>query len=161
MNNHIFFFQTSWKDGLSEKIVLEFDLSCIIGKDDISFSRKYDLTPSRKIKNEKKKKIKKNTRKYDIFFKSSEKIVFSKRIAPGHDLSCTTWKGGIFFPKTWYFFPGRKTREGWPFSRNTRKHDIFYLIGSTPPSIPRENKSKTTLSRKNILKDDWHPRLTL
>ena len=81
----------------------------------------------------KKKKIKKNTRKYDIFFKSSEKIVFSKRIAPGHDLSCTTWKGGIFFPKTWYFFPGRKTRQEWPFSRNTRKHDIFYLICSTPP----------------------------
>ena len=42
--NHIFFFQTSWKDGLSEKIALEYDLSCIIGKDDISFSRKYDLT---------------------------------------------------------------------------------------------------------------------
>ena len=38
-----------------------------------------------------------------------------------------------FFPKTWYFFPGRKTREEWPFSRNTRKHDIFYLICSTPP----------------------------
>ena len=38
-----------------------------------------------------------------------------------------------FFPKTWYFFLGRKTREEWPFSRNTRKHDIFYLICSTPP----------------------------
>ena len=43
--NRIFFFQASWKDGLSKKIVLEYDLSCIIGKDDISFSRKYDLTP--------------------------------------------------------------------------------------------------------------------
>ena len=48
--NHIFFFQTSWKDGLSKKIALEFDLSCIIRKDDVSFSRKYDLTPWRKIK---------------------------------------------------------------------------------------------------------------
>ena len=28
-----------------KKIALEYDLSCIIGKDDISFSRKYDLTP--------------------------------------------------------------------------------------------------------------------
>ena len=43
--NHIFFFQTFWKDGLSKKIALENDLSCIIGKDDISFFRKYDLTP--------------------------------------------------------------------------------------------------------------------
>ena len=43
--NHIFFFQTSWKDGLSKKIVLEYDLSCIIGKDYFCFSRKYDLAP--------------------------------------------------------------------------------------------------------------------
>ena len=42
--NNIFFFQTSWKDGFSKKIALEYDLSCIIGKDNISFSRKYDLT---------------------------------------------------------------------------------------------------------------------
>ena len=32
------------KDGLSKKTVLEYDLTCIIGKDNISFSRKYDLT---------------------------------------------------------------------------------------------------------------------
>ena len=31
------------QDGLSKKIALEYDLSCIISKDDISFSRKYDL----------------------------------------------------------------------------------------------------------------------
>ena len=42
--NHIFFFRISWKDGPSKKIVPEYDLSCIIRKDDISFSRKYDLT---------------------------------------------------------------------------------------------------------------------
>ena len=39
-----FFFWTSWKDGLSKNIALEYDLSCIIGKDDISFFRKFDLT---------------------------------------------------------------------------------------------------------------------
>ena len=42
----------------------------------------------------------KNTWKYDIFFKRSEAMVFSKRVAPGHDLSCIIWKDGIFFPKT-------------------------------------------------------------
>ena len=73
-----------------------------------------------------------NTRKYDTFFKCSEKMVFSKRTMPGHDLSCTIWEGAIFFPKTWCFFPGRKTREGWPSPRNTWKDDIFYLICSMP-----------------------------
>ena len=46
--NNIFFFQTSWKDGFSKKIALEYDLSCIIGKDNISFSRKYDFAPQAK-----------------------------------------------------------------------------------------------------------------
>ena len=46
----------------------------------------------------------KNTRKYDIFFKLSEKMVFSKRVAPGHDLSCIIWKDGIFFPENIIFF---------------------------------------------------------
>ena len=47
----------------------------------------------------------KNTRKYDLFFKGSEKMVFSKRIALGHDPSCIIWKNDIFY----------------------RKHDIFSL----------------------------------
>ena len=40
------------------------------------------------------------TRKYNIFFKPSEKMAFPKRAAPVHDLSCIIWKDGIFFPKT-------------------------------------------------------------
>ena len=43
--NHVFFFQTSWKDGLFKKSGLEYDLSYIIRKDDIPFSQKYDLSP--------------------------------------------------------------------------------------------------------------------
>ena len=42
--------------------------------------------------------LKKNTRKYNIFFKLSEKMVFSKRAQPGHGIFCIIWKGGIFFP---------------------------------------------------------------
>ena len=41
--NHIFFFQMFRKDDISKIIALEYDLSCIIRKDDISFSQKYDL----------------------------------------------------------------------------------------------------------------------
>ena len=39
MKNHIFLFQMFWKYGLPKKIALEYDLSYIIGKDDISFSQ--------------------------------------------------------------------------------------------------------------------------
>ena len=54
----------------------------------------------------------KNTRKYDILFKLSENMVFSKSVAPAHDLSCIIWKDDIFFPKTWSFFPGQKVKDG-------------------------------------------------
>ena len=38
-----FIFPNVLKDEISKKIALEYDLSCIIRKDDISFPRKYDL----------------------------------------------------------------------------------------------------------------------
>ena len=98
-----------------KKVTVEYDLSCIIGKDDISFPGKYDLTPRRKLKDDLSQK---NTRKCDIFFKCSKKMVFSKRIALGYDLSCTIWKGGIFF---------------------SRKHDIFSLDGKgSRDDLPQE-----------------------
>ena len=41
--------------------------------------------------------------------------------------------GCYFFPEnTVFFYPDGKW-ERWPFARNTRKHDIFYLICSTSP----------------------------
>ena len=56
----------------------------------------------------------KNTRKYDIFFRHSEKKVFSKRTTPRHYLSCIIWKDGIFFPKTQYFFLGQGASDAPP-----------------------------------------------
>ena len=38
-----YFFQVLWKDGLSKKIALEYDLSCVIRKDGVCFFRKYDV----------------------------------------------------------------------------------------------------------------------
>ena len=73
------------------------------------FSENIILHLRRKMKDDLSQK---NTWKYDIFFKLSEKMVFPKRAAPAHDLSCIIWKDGIFFPKTWYFFPGQKVRGG-------------------------------------------------
>ena len=105
---------------------------------------------------------KKNTRKYDIFFKLSEKKVFSKRAAPGHDLSCIIWKDGIFFPKTWYFFPGQKVRGA--LSQEMHGNMTFsvytygcYKRGATPLC---QKKSKMALPHKNTPKSDWRSKLT-
>ena len=106
--NQIFFFQTSWKDGLSKKIALEYDLSRIIGKDHVSLSRKYDLNLRRKMKDD---LFQKNTRKYDIFFRPPEKKVFSRKAASGHDLFCIIWKDGFFFPENTIFFLGQETSD--------------------------------------------------
>ena len=81
----------------------------------------------------------KNTRKYDIFFRPSEKKVFSKRAALGHGLSCIIWKDGIFFPKTRYFFLGQEASDhpsqeihgNMIFSVYTRGR---YKPGVTPPA---------------------------
>ena len=50
----------------------------------------------------------KNTQKYDVFLKLSEKMVFSKRAALEHNLSGIIWKDGIFFRKYDIFSLGRK-----------------------------------------------------
>ena len=91
-------------------IALECDLSRIIGKDHVSLSRKYDLNLRRKMKDD---LFQKNTRKYDIFFRPSEKKDFSKRAA--WDMVFLALSGKMAF-----------------FSR---KHDIFSL-GRKPVIIP-------------------------
>ena len=83
-------------------IALECDLSRIIGKDHVSLSRKYDLNLRRKMKDD---LFQKNTRKYDIFFRSSEKKVFLK--GPRWDMIFLVLSGKMVF-----------------FSR---KHNIFSL----------------------------------
>ena len=77
-----------------KKIALQYDLSCIIEKDDIPFSQKYYPLDG-KWKMIFLKKICGN-----ISFKRSEKTVFSKGASLGLDLLCIIWKDGIFFPKT-------------------------------------------------------------
>ena len=43
IKNHIFFFHMFWKDDFPQNIALEYGLSCIKRKDDVSFSQNYDL----------------------------------------------------------------------------------------------------------------------
>ena len=106
----------------------------------------------------------KNTLKYDILFKRSEKMVFSKRAAQGHDLSCIIWKDSIFFPKTWYFFRGRKVR----LTFLKKYMEIWYFLctraGVTNvaprPSVKKIQRwsypAKIHLKVINVL--DWHSR---
>ena len=84
------------------------------------FPEKMILSLRRKMKDDLSQK---NTRKYYIFFKLSEKMAFPKRAAPAHDLSCIIWKDGIFFRKH-DIFPWAESKRR-SFSGNTWKYDIF------------------------------------
>ena len=87
-------------------------------------------------------------------------MVFSKRTTPGHDLSCSIWKDSSFPPKTWYFFPGRKARVGLTLSRNTWKHEMFYLICSMPPPAKKIQRRSYPAKIHVMVIDipDRHPR---
>ena len=157
--NHIFFFQMSWKDGRSRKIALEYDLSCIIGKDHISFSQKYYLTPE--TENERwsfSKKIHGN------IFSSNFLKRWSFQKGPHRDMIFLVLSGKMvfFFPKTWYFFLGQEVRD--ELSQEIHGSMIFsvYTNGCYKRGvIPLCQKtSKVVLSRKNTTKGDWRSRLT-
>ena len=120
--NHIFFFQMFWKDGLSKKIELEYDLSCIIRKYDISFSKKYDLILQ--TKNERwsfsKKRLENMIFSSNILKREPEKITLE------YDLSCIFGKMVLFLPENMIFFLWTEN-ERWSFLRNTSKYGNFYI----------------------------------
>ena len=92
----------------------------LLGKIIFLFPKNVILPLRRKMKDDLSQK---NRRKYDIFFKSSEKTIFLKRTAPGHDLSSIIWKDGIFPENKIFFICAESERRS--FSRNTWKYDIF------------------------------------
>ena len=103
--NQIFFFQTSWKDGLSKKIALEYDLSRIIGKDHVFLSRNMILTLGGKWKMIFFKKIQGN-----MIFSSGPPKRRSFQERPRRDMIFFVLSGKMGF-----------------FSR---KHDIFSWAGN-------------------------------
>ena len=120
--NQILFFQTSWKDGLSKKIVMKYDLSCIIGKNDISFFRKYDLTLRRKMKDDLcQKKIHGNM----IFSSNVQKRwSFQKRLLRWGMIFIVLSGKMVFFPENMIFLPWKES-ERQAFPRNTWKYEIL------------------------------------
>ena len=105
------------------------------------------------MKDDLSQKKKKNTRKYDIYFKCSEKMVFSKKITPGHDLSWTIWKICIFSRKHGIFCLDEKRERG-DLSQEMHGNMIFFIW--YVPRPPAKKKLKTFLSRKNTPKGNWH-----
>ena len=118
--NHILFFQTSWKDILSKKkragiwsFLYYQERPCFF------FPKIWSYTLNGKWK-----------------------MIFLKRIHGNMIFSSTFWKDGLFkkgragtwsflyYLERWYFFPKNiffpwAGSERWPFSRNTWKYDIF------------------------------------
>ena len=133
--NHIFFFRTSWKDGLSKKIAPEYDLSCIIGKDDIYFSRKYD--PTRYIWSYTKMKddLSKKTHENMIFYSSLLKRWSFQKGPRRHMIFLVLSEKMIFFPRKHDLFSlGRKRKtvllrkymETWCIAQRRKTENLIY-----------------------------------
>ena len=144
-----------------KKIALEYDLSRIIGKDHVSLSRKYDLNLRRKMKDD---LFQKNTRKYHIFFRSSEKKIFSKG-APRQDMIFLVLSGKmvLFSRKHDIFSLGRK-----PAMTFLKKYmEIWYFLCtrvgvtnlvSCPPAKKNQGWTYSAKIHLKVIKIlDWHP----
>ena len=103
-----------------KKIALEYDLSCVIEKGD--FSRKYNLTPRRKMKDDISQKIQGNM----IFTSNVQKRWYFQKEPRWYMIFLVLSGKVVFFPKNMIFFP-RTENETKSFSRNTWKDDIFYV----------------------------------
>ena len=157
--NHIFFFQTSWKDGLSKKKLHWNMIFLVLSGKIFLFIENMILPLRRKMKDDLSQK---STWKYDIFFKHSENTIFSKRAGPGHDLSSIIWKDGIFFRKHDIFSLGGK----WEMIFLKNYMEIWYFlctrtgVTNVAPGPSAKKKSKMVLSWTNTPKGHWRSRLT-
>ena len=154
-----FFFQTSWKDRLSKQFALECELFCIIGKDDISFSWKYDLTPDGKWRMIFLKKYTEIWYFLQMFWKDG---LFKRDYYAGVWSLLYYLERWYFFPKTWYFFLGRKVR-GKLFQEihgNMKFYVYTYRCYKRGAMLLCQKKSNMILYRKNTPEGDWRSRLT-
>ena len=119
--NHIFFFQTLWKDGLSRKIAGIWSFLYYRERWYFFFPKIWSYSLGGKWKM--------------IFFKKIHGNIFSshilkrwsvQKLALEYDLSCIIWKDGIFPPENMTFFLWAEN-EGWSSSRNTWWHYVPLL----------------------------------
>ena len=156
--NQIFFFQTSWKDGLSKKIALEYDLSRIIGKDHVFLSRNMILTLGGKWKMIFFKKIQGN-----MIFSSGPPKRRSFQERPRRDMIFFVLSGKmVFFSRKHDIFSWAGNQRQL-FSRNTCKYFLCTRVGITGlvSRLPAKKNQGWPYPAKIHLKVidvlDWHP----
>ena len=121
--NHIFFFRTSWKDGLSKNVPVEYDLSCIIRKDDISFPENMILHIGRKMKD-------------DFSYKKHGNMIFSLDLLKIWSFQRVPHRHMIFL-----VLSGKVVS----FSR---KHDLFTLGRKRKTAVPRKYMEKWCITQR-------------
>ena len=133
---------------------MKYDLSCIIGKNDISFFQKYDLTLRRKMKDDlSQKKIHGN-----MIFSSNvlKRWSFQKRLLRWAMIFIVLSGKMVFFPENMIFLPWKES-ERQAFPRNTwnMKFSVYtyrcYKRGAMPLC---QKKSNMILYRKNTPEGD-------
>ena len=154
--NHIFFFQTFWKDGLSKISHWNMIFFVLSGRMIFVFPENMILFIRRKIKDD---LFQIYTWKYYIFFKCSEKMVFPKKMHWNMIFLVLSGKI-VFFPLKTYFFFGRKIKDD--LSQEIHKNMIFsvYMCICQKGCYPSAKK-KSKMIFSNTLKGDWNSRLTL
>ena len=156
--NHIFFFQTSWKDRLLKKYLWNIIFLVLSGKLIFIFPELWSYTLGGKWKMIFLKKIhgnmtfsskflkrwsfQKGPRRDMIFLVLSGKMVF---FSQKHDIFSLGRKWEVAFL--------RKYMEIWHFCVHARALQTWH-------HAPLSKKSKMVLSRKNTPKGDWRSRLT-
>ena len=158
--NHIFFFQTSWKDGSSKTnragiwFLLYYQERWYF-----FFPKIWSYTLDGKWKMIFLRKI-----HWNMIFSSNVLKRWSFQKGPRRDMIFLVLSGKIVFFSRKHDIFSVGGKWGWPFWRNTWKYDIFCVhvrVLQTWRHAPLSKKSKTVLSRKNTLKGDRRSRFTL
>ena len=117
--NHIFFFQTSWKDGLWKKMCWCMISLVLLGKMVFLFPENMILHLRRKMKD-------------DLSHKIYGSTIFCSNVLKRWSLekNRTGIRSFLYYLERWYFFSecmffNWTRNERWFFSRNTRKFDTF------------------------------------
>ena len=147
-----------WKDDLSKKIALQYDFFVSSVKMKYLLSKNMILFFRQKTKaGLSQKNKKKNTWKYDTFFKCVEKMVFPKKLYWNMVFLISWGSMASLFPENMIFFTDGKWKI--IFLKKTWKYDVSYMLVMvvflfpTNMKLPFCQKSKDDLfpKKKNMI----------
>ena len=104
----------------------------------------------------------KNTQKYNIFFKLSEKMVFSKRATLRDMIFFVLSRKIVFFPKICYFFLGQEVRDYLSQEIHKNIFSVYmyrcYKRSATPLCRKKQRWSYLAKIHLKVIEVlDWHP----